>query len=70
MAAIRLIGPAPRPSSDEPIACQKTSRNSVPMLRNRTANTLIAMAAWVRLTRLDASSPSAPKPSAVTISTM
>ena len=51
--------------SNEPIACQKTSRNTVPMVIARTPKIVIAVAAVVRLTRLEQSSPNEPRPSAV-----
>ena len=43
------------------MACQKTSRNNVPMLVNRTANTLIAIAAWVRFDEARGQQPERPE---------
>ena len=57
-------------SSKRPIACQKTRTKTVPMVMARTPKIVIAVAAVVRLTRLEHSSPNAPSPSAVTIRTM
>ena len=43
--------------------------NSVPMLIARTPNSAMAVAAWVRFTRLEQNRPKAPNPSAVTMRT-
>jgi hypothetical protein len=56
--------------SKEPIACQKTSRNTVPIVIARTPKIVIAVEAVVRLTRLEHNSPNEPRPMAVTINTM
>ena len=57
-------------ASNEPIACQKTSRKTVPIVIARTPKIVIAVDAVVRLTRLEQSRPNEPRPRAVTISTM
>ena len=57
-------------SSNAPIAAQKTRTKTVPMVTARTPKIVIAVAAVVRLTRLEHSSPNEPSPRAVATSTM
>ena len=59
-----------RCSSNELIACQKTRTKTVPMVTASTPKIVMAVAAVVRLTRLEHSSPNDPRPSAVTNRTM
>ncbi len=51
------------------IACQKISTNTDPIVMASTPKIVIAVAAWVRRTRLEQNSPNAPIPRAVTIRT-
>ena len=64
-----LNGPNPWPLPLFAIPAQNASTKTEPTVIERTPKIAIAVAAWVRRTRLEQSSPNEPSPRAVTRST-